>query len=446
MKRGLAGPVPRLGRVAIVAQALAAIGFVLLLLGAEGVRLPFTGDGDWTLRAAFSDAGGIHSGERTPVLVSGVPEGEVTAVSESRGLAYVTMRLDGAARGVIRADASAAIVPRSALEDMTVEISPGSGGAPAARPGLLIEAAHTAPTTTLDQVLSVLDTDTRTQLAIMVDGLARGLGGHGVTLRAAVDQLHTLLNPALQVTDALVRRRTLLADLVGALAQIGSAAQSRDVELAQALASGSRTLSVTASRQSEIAASVTQLPSTLSSLDTALTGVRTLATPLVPALAVLRSTATALPDALAGVRSVAPAAAKLLNAAGGFARASAGPLRDAASAFGGLGATARLLTPAIKDVEPIVSAVNRDRDGIALLGERFSGVLSTDDANGPILRGLGSFEPFNPADFGEPGASGASKAKLEAQAVTALVDTCMRGGLVACLARYLVPGLPGAGK
>jgi ABC-type transporter Mla subunit MlaD len=223
-------------------------------------------------------------------------------------------------------------------------------------------------------------------------------------------------------------------------------AQSRDVALAQALASGSRTLAVTASRQSEIAASVTQLPSTMSSLDSALTGVRTLATPLVPALATLRTTATGLPEALAGVRSVAPAAARLLNAAGTFARAGTGPLRNAASAFSGLGATARLLTPAVADVEPIVSAVNADRDGIALLGERFSGVLSTDDANGPILRGLGSFEPFNPADFGEPGATGASSAKLATQAVTALVETCMRGGLVACLARYLVPGLPGAGR
>jgi virulence factor Mce-like protein len=442
--RGLAGSAPRLGRLAIVAQALAAIGFVLLLLSAEGVKLPFTGGGDWTLRAAFADAGGIHSGERTPVLVSGVPEGEVTSVDESGGVAYVTMRLNASARGIIRADASAAIVPRSALEDMTVEISPGSDGAPQARPGTLIAVSHTAPTTTLDQVLSVLDADTRTQLAIMIDGLASGLRGHGGTLRAAVDQLHALLDPALEVTDALARRRTLLAELVRALAQIGSAAQSRDVQLAQALGSAARTLDVTAARQSDIAASVTQLPSTLSSLDAALTGVRTLATPLVPALSELRTTAGALPDALAGVRAVAPAVGRLLTAAGTFAREDGAPLRNAASAFGGLADTARLLTPAIAKVEPIVSSVNTDRDGIALLGERFSGVLSTDDANGPILRGLGSFESFNPADFGEPDATGASETALAAQAATALVDTCLHGGLVACLVRYLVPGLPGA--
>jgi phospholipid/cholesterol/gamma-HCH transport system substrate-binding protein len=444
MSRRLAGPSPRLGRLALAAQALAALGFVLLLLNAEGVRLPFTGSGDWTLRAAFSDAGGIHSGERTPVLVSGVPEGEVTSVNESGGTAYVTMRLNGSARGIVRSDASAAIVPRSALEDMTVEISPGSGGAPAARSGMLIESSQTQPTTTLDQVLSVLDANTRTQLAIEVDGLASGLRGHGGTLRAAIDQLQGLLNPALQVTTALARRRTLLTELVAALAQIGTAAQARDAALVQTLASGSRTLAVTAARQSDVAASVEQLPATLSSLDSALSGVRALATPLVPTLTELRTTAHALPAALSSVRAVAPAAGRLLAAAGTFARDDGGPLRDAASAFGSLAATARLLTPAIRRVEPIVSAINADRTGIALLGERFSGVLSTDDANGPILRGLGTFEQFNPADFGEPGASGAAEDKLAAQAVEALVDTCMRGGLVSCLVRYLVPGLPGA--
>ena len=83
-------------------------------------------------------------------------------------------------------------------------------------------------------------------------------------------------------------------------------------------------------------------------------------------------------------------------------------------------------------------------DGIGQLGERFSGVLSTDDANGPVLRGLGTFEPFNPADFGAPGATGARKAALASQAATALTLSCTRGSLVACLARYLVPGLPGS--
>jgi hypothetical protein len=105
---------------------------------------------------------------------------------------------------------------------------------------------------------------------------------------------------------------------------------------------------------------------------------------------------------------------------------------------------ARELTPALQRVEPIVSAINDRRQGIGQLGERFSGVLSTDDTNGPVLRGLGSFESFNPADFGYPGASGAKQTALETQATQALTLTCLHGNPVACLVRYLVPGLPGS--
>jgi virulence factor Mce-like protein len=443
--RGLAGPVPRLGRIALLAQALAALGFVALLLNAEGVRLPFTGGGDWTLRAQFSDAGGIHSGERTPVLVSGVPLGQVTTVAVHDGVAVVTMRLGGSARGVVRSDATAAIEPRSALEDMTVDITPGSGAAPAAPEGMLIRATRTSPTTTLDQVISVLDADTRTQLSIVLDQLARGIGGHAARLGAAVDELHRMLDPAVRIADGLARRRQLLASLVHSLASIGSAAQAHDAQLAQTLGSGAATLAVTARRQSQIESTVTQLPPTLTSLNGALAGVRTLAAPLVPLLRELGPTARALPRALASVREVVPAASRLLSTASRFTSdgGSAG-LHVAATMLNGLGPTARALTPAIADLEPIVSAVNDNRQGIALLGERFSGVLSTNDANGPILRGLGTFESFNPADFGAPSATGAQKAALASQAVQALTLTCLRGGLVACLVRYLVPGLPGA--
>jgi hypothetical protein len=179
-------------------------------------------------------------------------------------------------------------------------------------------------------------------------------------------------------------------------------------------------------------------------VDAALGSLGRLATPLVPTLASLRGTADVLPGALAAIRGATPAASSLLSAAATFARVSGPGLHLAARVMAQLGATATSLTPLIAQAGPIVSAVNSRRDGIGQLGERFSGVLSTNDANGPILRGLGSFEPFNPANFGFPGATGASRVALAAQAASALTLTCLHGGLAACLVRYLVPGLPGS--
>ncbi len=444
--RRLSGPVPRLGRVAVLAQAVAAIAFVIVLLDAEGVRLPFTGGGDWTLEAVFSDVGGIHSGERTPVLVAGVPVGEVTGVKLDHGRADVTMRLSSSARGAIRGDATATIEPRSALQDLTVDISAGSAASPALRPGSRIAAARTAPTTTLDQVVSVMDTDTRAQLSILLDQLARGIGGRGGQLQATVGALHAVLDPARQVAAALARRRVELSELVGSLSRLSATAAQHDASLAEAVSAAAKTLGVSSSREAAVSNSVRSLPSTATGLDRALQGVRSLATPLVPTLAALAPTAAALPHALGSVRGVVPAARTLLSAADVFSRGGAGGLHAAAGVLGSLKATASVLTPAISRIEPIVSAVNNRRQGIGLLGERFSGVLSTNDANGPILRGLGSFEPFNPANFGFPSASSAQKAQLATQAVTALTLTCLHGQFVACLVRYLVPGLPGSAR
>jgi virulence factor Mce-like protein len=429
----------------VIAQAIVALAFVVVLLRAEGVRLPFTGGGDWTISAAFADAGGIHTGERTPVLVSGVPSGSVTSVSAQYGLAIVTMRLPGSARGIIRTDATAAIEPRSALEDMTVDISPGSPPAPAARPGMRIAAAQTESTTTLDRVTAIMDADTRAQLAILLGQLAAGIRGRGSQLQGTVDRLHALLDPATQVTDALARRRTLITELVDALSRIGASAERSDVALAGSLDAGARTLGVTARRQASIAATVQGLPATVSALDGALRSVQSLAGPLLPTLRSLSSTAAALPAALSSARQTVPAASSLLHSASAFsAPKTAGALRSAAAVLANLKSVATALTPAISRVEPIVSDVNAHRQGIGLLGERFSGVLSTNDANGPVLRGLGDFEPFNPADFGYPSATGAQKTALAAQAVQALTLTCLHGGLVACVVRYLIPGLPGS--
>ena len=444
VSRRLSGPFPPLGRAAIAVQLIGALLFVAMLLASEGVRLPFTGGGDWTLQSAFSDVGGIHGGERTPVLVAGVPAGVVTAVRVEHGLALVTMRLNGSARGVVRSNASAQIEPRSALEDMTIDISPGSPAAPAAGRGTRIPAARTAPTTTLDRVTAVLDTDTRTQLEILLGQLARGIRGRRGELQRAVAQLHALLDPATRVADALARRRTLLTELVGSLAKLGAAAQRHDASLAAALRDGSRTLSVTAAQQSSIESSVRELPSTVATVDGALGGIQTLATPLVPTLARLGATAAALPGALRSVQHATPAFTSLLAAARSFAARSGGALRAAAGTLSGLEPTARALTPVIARVRPIVSAVDDRRAGIAQLGERFSGVLSTGDANGPILRGLGSFEPFNPADFGEPSAGPSQRSALASKAADALTLACTHGRLVACLVRYLVPGLPGS--
>ncbi|WP_354701687.1 MlaD family protein [Paraconexibacter sp. AEG42_29] len=439
-----AGPTPRLGRTMIVLQAVAALLFVGALLRAEGVRLPFTGDAGWTLRATFDDASGLRDGLRSPVLVSGVPSGTVDDVRLQGGRAVVTLRLDEDARGKVRTDAVATVEPRSALEDLTVNLTPGSASAPGAPDGGTIPTARTRGAVTLDRVTAVLDADTRSQLALLLDQLAVGLRDRPGALRDAITALAPAADSGRRVTAALSERRDRLARLVGSLDRLATAMAANADALERSVTAGRATVRVSARRQAALAATVRALPGTLRAVDDALRRTTALATPLDPALRRLRPAARALPGALRKLQQTTPDARALLTDVDALVRDGGASVARLRSTLRRLGPTATRLTTPVRQLQPIVKAFDDRRDGIGLLGERFSGVLSTNDENGAILRGLGFFEAFNPANFGVPGATGARLASLKAQVVRALVSTCRETNALACLTRYLVPGLPGA--
>jgi phospholipid/cholesterol/gamma-HCH transport system substrate-binding protein len=431
------------GRTAIVVQVLAAIAFLAFMSVRSGVGLPLAGGSTWEVRVAFTDAGGLRGAARAPVTVAGVPAGRVVRVEYRDGRAVATLGLDDEARGVLRADAEATVTPRSALMDLTVELTAGSGD-DELRPGATIAAERTHGTVTLDQVVAQLDTDTRAHVQVALAELATGLTHRPGALRDALARLSAAVDPAAGVTRSLARRRTLLARLSQELATTFGALGEQDRALAGAITGGRRTLAVTAARRAELGATVAALPGALTRLDGALTALRRLAGPLDPALTDLRPAARRLPAALDSVAGAAPALRALVADARRLLRDGGAPLADARAALDALGPAAAELRPGLDDLRPIVAAVDAHRDGIGLLGERFSGVLSTNDANGTVLRGLGFFEPFDPANLGSPGATGARLAALKTDAVRALADTCLVENPVACVARYLVPGLPGA--
>jgi virulence factor Mce-like protein len=433
----------RFGRLAIAVQGAVAVAFALLLLHAGGVQLPVVDDGRWHVQVEFRDAGGISSSQRAAVLVAGVPSGRVREVRYSGGLAVADLELDPGARGIVRTNARVTIRPRSALNDQTVAITPGSAPAPPLEPGDRIRADRTAGPVALDRVVSVLDADTRAQVAILLDQLARGMRGRSGPLRAGVRRLAPLVDSATRVSALLERRRGLLVRLVDTVHRLAAVGALHRTALAETVRAGRRTLDATARNDAALASTVRQLPPTLDALDSALARVRALSAPLVPALDRLGPAARALPATLDSARRASPSLRALLSDAVALERDGTAPARRLAALAPQLAPTARLLRGPTAKIEPIVRAVDDRRDGVGLLGERFSGVLSTSDANGVILRGLGSFEPFDPANLGVPGATGAEKAAVAAKAVSALEGACRQNEL-ACLVRFLVPGLPGS--
>jgi phospholipid/cholesterol/gamma-HCH transport system substrate-binding protein len=433
----------RFGGTVIIIEALAAVAFLVYLLGHEALQIPLFSH-DYTISAELRNADGLASGNHSPVLVSGVPEGHVVSVAYRNGLAVARLELPDSVRPLIHTDAEVQVVPRSALDDLMVDILPGTPGNPALRPGTIIPPPRTGSTVRFDEVIDVLDADTRAELQVMLSQLQIGLAGRAAPLRGALSELGALVDGTTTVTRQLAQRSRLLTGLVDSLDTMVTTLGNRQAALAGAVNAGQRTLAVTAARSSELAGTMEALPPALYQLSGALHAVDGLAVPLDPALQRLTPVARALPGALSALRAFDPAGVSLVGDLRSLVSRGSTPVVDLQRTLGALGPSSHQLEPTVRDLLPTLQAINVHKTGIGQLGDNFSGVFSTNDVNGPILRGLGFFEQFNPADLGFSGTSASSLAHARADTVAALVKTCLHVNPIACVVRYLVPGLSGS--
>ena len=198
---------------------------------------------------------------------------------------------------------------------------------------------------------------------------------------------------------------------------------------------------VTAARDAEIAEVMRALPGTLGQTREALASFERLAVPLTPALEELLPVAENLPGALGALRDFTPRGERLIAAVQDLSERGAPGIASARGALERLRTLSSGLREPTADAGSVVGAIDANKEGIGVLGDRFTGVFSTNDANGPILRGLGFFEQPDPVNLGFPAtATGAQQANVAA--AEALTQVCLEQNELACLVRYLVPDLP----
>jgi phospholipid/cholesterol/gamma-HCH transport system substrate-binding protein len=155
------------------------VGLVTLVILTVGVffgfakHVPFTHG--FRVKAVFESSNSIR--KNSPVRIAGVNVGKVKKVEGKPGsdAAVVTMEIDS--KGLpIHKDATIKIRPRIFLEgNFFVDIAPGTPSAPTIDDGDTIPITQTATPVQLDQVLTALQSDTRSSLRKTLDGLGTGL-------------------------------------------------------------------------------------------------------------------------------------------------------------------------------------------------------------------------------------------------------------------------------
>jgi phospholipid/cholesterol/gamma-HCH transport system substrate-binding protein len=211
----------------------------------------------------------------SPVRIGGVNVGKVTKVEPlhdgDEGV-RVTMRIDDVGRPIHK-DATIRIRPRIFLEgNFFLDVQPGTPSAPELGDGDTIPVAQTTTPVQLDQILTALQSDTRRDLQLVLQQLGVALSGPGATgFNKSIQYWKDAFEGTAVVNDASLG--ILQHDLSNYIKTAGTTAGAldRDPQALKSLVTDFNTTAAAfAAEQSNLEATVAELPRTLRAAQPAL--------------------------------------------------------------------------------------------------------------------------------------------------------------------------------
>jgi virulence factor Mce-like protein len=273
------------------AAGLTAIGVIVVLTFLIGKKeLPFTGH--FTIHGVFRNVAGLRN--NSFVRIAGVNVGKVTGIKHlTPDTAYVTMRVDDTGLPIHK-DAQATIRTRIFLEgNFFVDVRPGSPSAPLMKNGDTIQLANTQAPIQLDQILSSLQSDTRTNLQVLLDEYARGLAGQGADgFNRSIQYWKGAYRDSAIVNQALLGSSPHdLSGFIKYAGKVAAAADQNPGNLESLVTDFNTTAAAFGANQSALEATIKELPNTLKAgvpalidLDAAFPPLRGLISDLRPAV------------------------------------------------------------------------------------------------------------------------------------------------------------------
>jgi phospholipid/cholesterol/gamma-HCH transport system substrate-binding protein len=432
-----------LGRLTIALQIVLAVLVGGYLFTRFDPSLPLISD-RYQVRFVLSDAAGLDPAHRPRVLIAGVPSGFVTAVqySPSLGRAIATLSLDADTKGKLHTDARVQIYPQSALQDLVLDIVPGTNDAPVIRPGALLNEPSAVVPVGYDKFTGVLNADTRAYTQILIGTLAQVLAHQAGPLRAAIGRLPGLTSSTTTVARELATRRRLLTELVAQMDRITNAVGRRGSQLVGAIRAAQATLRTTAGKTAQIERAMQLFPATLTQATGTFGEVQRLATPLVPAIDALLPAASALPAALRSTRSLITPARGLIGDLRPLVTNGLAPVQSLHAVADHLMRLSPQLRPTIPTLRKYVQTLEANKQYVSNLVSSWPGAISFNGTQGAETRALFfAMDGPYPQLFGLPGSTASNPsahARFLEQLKQLLSATCLHRARAAC---YVLPGL-----
>jgi phospholipid/cholesterol/gamma-HCH transport system substrate-binding protein len=379
--------------VAIAGLIALALAIAFYILRNEGLGLPF--DNNYQIQAAFSSGQALSPGQGEPVTVAGVKVGVISNVSVRNGVAVVGMTMDKNNLPHVYRNATALIRPRTGLQDMTISLDPGTRSAGVLGPNDILPASQTVPEINVDEVLGLLDTDTRSWFQTLLTAGGHALGNTGVALRQVLKASAPTLAETQQVSAAIAARRVALKHAIGNLRLLTDALARQQSSIGRFVDAGSATFQTLGAEDRQLQAGLEQLPPTLTQADRTLVALRPFAQAAAPAFTSLEPSARRLPATLNALDPLFVQGTPALNALARVSVSSRPLVRDLPPTFSGLVSATPSLTTAFSVLRFVANELlyvpglpqHSFLFWLAWFAHNANSFLGNQDANGAFWRG-----------------------------------------------------------
>jgi phospholipid/cholesterol/gamma-HCH transport system substrate-binding protein len=383
---------------------LAVVGIVMLLgifiqqKASLPPWIPFVGEEFEQISAEFSSAQAVTPGQGQAVDVAGVQIGKVTSVNLEDGHAVIGMEIEPKYMELIHPNASFLLRPKTGLNDMIVEVEPGTGKEHVAS-GHKFALAQTEPNVNLDQFLSSLDADTRQYIQLLVAGGAQGIGGPGQSLRLsnALRRFQPFVHYAAKLNKAIAARHVALSRVIHDFGQLTGELSQHDSQIRQFVSASDTSLGNFANQQQSIQEALVRFPSALRTANEGLASSDRFSKVALPSLTKLIPQTQALTPAFkASTQLFKQTTAPIRDGVRPFTREIRPVLTHGAEAAGPFEKSVRNFGHSLGGFNSFLNELSYKPKGatqsylfyVPWVNHDFNAAFNLQDAGGPVLRGL----------------------------------------------------------
>lgn len=294
--------------IAVITMVVIAAAVGGYILAHENLKLPgwvpVLGRNYYTLKAEFQTAQAVTPGQGQAVTIAGAKIGEVDSVDLHNGVATVTMKVTPKYARIYR-NATMLLRPKTQLQDITVEVNPGTPSAGKLPSGSTLTLSQTAPNVNFDEFLSSLDAETRAYLQELLAGAGGALKNNGKALSATFKRFDPTAREIQQIASQLERRHANTARAIHNFRLLVEALGGKDKQLSELVDASNAVFATFAQEEQSVEQTVKLLPGALEKSRTGLGKLAQATHVLGPTLHELQPFASALGPANEATRKLA---------------------------------------------------------------------------------------------------------------------------------------------